>query len=165
MAAAYPAEPFKQADSLLTGMIESYRGSTDAADMADIQSLLETTVKIARDREYRVHNNIKELSQKVAGANDQQQQLQLRQKQLLANKEQLVEQQQVVEPDKLNRITLYANITGVAFEYSSLGEQLLQATVSDSVRGEVRPVSIDRSQPTFEQVNALWDEIPCPVLE
>jgi hypothetical protein len=59
MAAAYPAEPFKQADSLLTGMIESYRGSTDAADMADIQSLLETTVKIARDREYRVHNNIK----------------------------------------------------------------------------------------------------------
>lgn len=64
-----------------------------------------------------------------------------------------------------NRITLYANITGVAFEYSSLGEQLLQATVSDSVRGEVRPVSIDRSQPTFEQVNALWDEIPCPVLE
>lgn len=206
MAAAYPAEPFKQADSLLTGMIESYRGSTDAADMADIQSLLETTVKIARDREYRVHNNIKELSQKVAGleaaavysdakasheqrmtainssiaevqqevhrvntdirgANDQQQQLQQRQKQLLANKEQLVEQQQVVEPDKLNRITLYANITGVAFEYSSLGEQLLLATVSDSVRGEVRPVSIDRSQPTFEQVNALWDEIPCPVLE
>jgi hypothetical protein len=59
MAAAYPAEPFKQADSLLTGMIESYRGSTDAADMLDIQSLLETTVKIAKDREYRVHNNIK----------------------------------------------------------------------------------------------------------
>jgi hypothetical protein len=59
MAAAYPAEPFKQADSLLTGMIESYRGSTDAADMVDIQSLLETTVKIARDRECRVHNNIK----------------------------------------------------------------------------------------------------------
>lgn len=59
MAAVYPAEPFKQADSLLTGMIESYRGSTDAADMADIQSLLETTVKIAKDREYRVHNNIK----------------------------------------------------------------------------------------------------------
>uniref|UniRef100_A0A383WLM5 Kinetochore protein Spc24 n=1 Tax=Tetradesmus obliquus TaxID=3088 RepID=A0A383WLM5_TETOB len=192
MAAAYPAEPFKQADSLLTGMIESYRGSTDAADMADIQSLLETTVKIARDREYRVHNNIKELSQKVAGleaaavysdakasheqrmtainssiaeVQQEQQQLQQRQKQLLANKEQLVEQQQVVEPDKLNRITLYANITGVAFEYSSLGEQLLQATVSDSVRGEVRPVSIDRSQPTFEQVNALWNEIPCPALE
>jgi hypothetical protein len=64
-----------------------------------------------------------------------------------------------------NRITLYANITGVAFEYSSLGELLLQATVSDSVRGEVRPVSIDRSQPTFALVNKLWDEIPCPSLE
>jgi hypothetical protein len=35
------------------------------------------------------------------GANDQQEQLQQRQKQLLANKEQLVEQQRVVEPDKL----------------------------------------------------------------
>lgn len=59
MAAAYPQDPFKQADSLLTGMIESYRGSTDATDMADIQSLLETTVKIARDREFRVHNQVK----------------------------------------------------------------------------------------------------------
>jgi hypothetical protein len=35
------------------------------------------------------------------GANDQQAQLQQRQKQLLVNKEQLVEQQRVVEPDKL----------------------------------------------------------------
>jgi hypothetical protein len=35
------------------------------------------------------------------GANDQQVQLQQRQKQLLVNKEQLVEQQRVVEPDKL----------------------------------------------------------------
>jgi hypothetical protein len=64
-----------------------------------------------------------------------------------------------------NRITLYANITGVAFEYSSFGEQLLQATVSDSARGEVRPVSIDRSQPSFDLVNKLWEEIPCPSLE
>jgi hypothetical protein len=64
-----------------------------------------------------------------------------------------------------NRITLYANITGVAFEYSSLGQQLLQATVSDSVRGEVRPVSIDRSQPSFDAVNKLWEDISCTSLE
>lgn len=57
--AAYPQDPFKQADSLLTGLIESYRGSTDAPDIADIQSLVETTVKIARDREYRIHTEVK----------------------------------------------------------------------------------------------------------
>jgi hypothetical protein len=58
-----------------------------------------------------------------------------------------------------NRITLYANITGLSFEYSSLGQRLLEATVSDFAKGEVRPVSIDRSQPTFELVNKLWEEI------
>lgn len=57
--ATYPQEPFKQADSLLTGLIDSYRGAADAQDIADIQSLVETTVKIARDREYRVHNDIR----------------------------------------------------------------------------------------------------------
>jgi hypothetical protein len=56
---AYPAEPFKQADSLLTGLMESYRGSRDAADMMDIQSLLDTTMRIARDREYNVQQSIK----------------------------------------------------------------------------------------------------------
>lgn len=58
-AASYPHEPFAQAENLLSGLIDSYRGSTDAADMADIQSMVETTVRIAQDREFRVHNNIK----------------------------------------------------------------------------------------------------------
>lgn len=57
--AAYPQEPFKQANSLLTGLIESYRGSTDAQDIGDIKSLVENTVKIARDREYRVQNDVR----------------------------------------------------------------------------------------------------------
>ncbi len=59
MMAAYPQEPFKQADSLLVGLLESYRGSIDAQDIADVQSLVETTVRIARDREYRIQNDVK----------------------------------------------------------------------------------------------------------
>lgn len=58
-AAAYPAEPFAQADSLMAGLIDSYRSSSDAADMADIQRMVETTVRIAQDREFRVAASIK----------------------------------------------------------------------------------------------------------
>lgn len=58
-AAAYPAEPFAQADSLMAGLIDSYHSSSDAADMADIRRMVETTVKIAQDREFRVAASIK----------------------------------------------------------------------------------------------------------
>jgi hypothetical protein len=58
-ASSYPQEPFAQAESLIAGLLDSYRSSSDAADMADISSMVETTIKIAQDREFRVHNSIK----------------------------------------------------------------------------------------------------------
>jgi len=59
MAAPYPSEPFAQADDLLTGLIESYRSSSDAADMAYIQNVVDNVVKTAQDREFRVQDSIK----------------------------------------------------------------------------------------------------------
>lgn len=59
MAAIYPNEPFAQAESLLTGLIDNYRSSSDPSDIADISNLVETAVKIAREREFRVQDSIK----------------------------------------------------------------------------------------------------------
>lgn len=59
MAASYPNEPFAQAENLLTGLIDSYKGARDAADLADIQSMVENAVKAAQDREFRVQDSIK----------------------------------------------------------------------------------------------------------
>jgi hypothetical protein len=59
MAAIYPNEPFAQAESLLTGLIDNYRSSSDPSDIADIRNLVETAVKIAREREFRVQDSIK----------------------------------------------------------------------------------------------------------
>jgi hypothetical protein len=59
MAAIYPNEPFSQAESLLTGLIDNYRSSSDPSDIADIGNLVETAVKIAREREFRVQDSIK----------------------------------------------------------------------------------------------------------
>ncbi|KAF8071112.1 hypothetical protein HT031_001194 [Scenedesmus sp. PABB004] len=201
--ASYPAEPFKQADSLLTGLLESYRSSSDASDIADIQSLLETTVKIARDREFKVSASIKELSHKVTeleaaavysdakaahearmaqinkaiaevqlevqqvsadirGASDQQEGLKARQQQLQADREQLAELQQVVEPDMLKRISLYAHISGLGFDYATLAQPLLRATVSDTAAADIRRVEFDTAAPPLEAVNALWADIPVP---
>lgn len=55
----YPDEPFAQADSLLTGLIENYRSSSDPSDMAEIQNMVEEAVRTAKDREFRVQDSIK----------------------------------------------------------------------------------------------------------
>lgn len=57
--ASYPDEPFGQANSLLTGLIENYRSSSDANDLADIQNMVEEAVRTAQDREFRVQDSIK----------------------------------------------------------------------------------------------------------
>jgi hypothetical protein len=56
---AYPDEPFGQANSLLTGLIENYRSFSDANDLADIQNMVEEAVRTAQDREFRVQDSIK----------------------------------------------------------------------------------------------------------
>lgn len=55
----YPDEPFAQAESLLTGLLENYRSSSDPSDMADIQTMVEEAVRTAKDREFRVQDSIK----------------------------------------------------------------------------------------------------------
>lgn len=59
MASSHPSEHFAQADSLLTGIIDNYRNSADATEMAEVVSMLEHAVRVARDREFRVQDSIK----------------------------------------------------------------------------------------------------------
>jgi hypothetical protein len=204
--AAYLHEPFTQADSLLTGLLESYRSSTDASDVADIQKLVETTVKIARDREFRAQSLIKELSSKVAAAEtaavytdakaqheqkiseinnniadmqqsvqlaredivcskDQQLELQTVQKQLQADRQRWMQQEQDPEPLVLRLISMYAHISGMSFDYSTLDKPVTKAEVTGFIEAGIRNISIDRQQSAYDAVNKLWDQIPCPKLE
>ena len=57
--ASYPAEPFGHADNLLTGLIDSYKNSRNAGDIAGIQKDVENAVKLAQDREFRVQDSIR----------------------------------------------------------------------------------------------------------
>lgn len=59
MASHQLPEHFAQADSLLTGIIDNYRNSADASEMAEVVSMLEHAVNVARDREFRVQDSIK----------------------------------------------------------------------------------------------------------
>ncbi len=56
---AHTSEHFAQADSLLTGIIDNYRNSADASEMAEVVSMLEHAVRVAKDREFRVQDSIK----------------------------------------------------------------------------------------------------------
>lgn len=201
----YPDEPFAQAESLLTGLIENYRSSSDPSDMADIQTMVEEAVRTAKDREFRVQDSIKELSQKVAtaeadavysdartqheqrmkeintvilgvqqevqqlnsdlrGANDQQSVLQQKQKQLEDSKQELTKMREEAEPDRLQRISLYAHITGLAFDYNTLDQPVTQASIADADDGAIRSVPIDHSRPAYEVANMLWDNMDTPQL-
>lgn len=221
--AAYPAEPFKQADSLLSGLLESYRSSSDAADAADIRSLVETTIKIARDREFRPQALIRELAAKVAASeaagdagdakaahkarmdgldggiarmqaavqgvrgdlerlSDQQAGLQAARGELAATQAQLAGQLADPEPLLLKVISLYAHVSGLAFDYASLDGPVISGQVTGFPEAGIRHVSVRQagaassgssgagagsggsSGADFESVNALWAAIPCPGL-
>lgn len=63
------------------------------------------------------------------------------------------------------RISLYAHITDIMFDYGSLGGPVTKATVSDSSNGEIRDVTLDKQENHYEAVNKLWDQITCPVVQ
>lgn len=206
MAAPYPSEPFAQADDLLTGLIESYRSSSDAADMAYIQNVVDNVVKTAQDREFRVQDSIKELTQRVAsaeaaavyddaraqheqhmreingaiagvqqevqelnndvrGANDQRAALQQKQKQLQQSKRELARLQAVAEPEKVQRISLYVHISGLVFDYATLGKPTTTATISDRSDAEIRSVSFDNRASAYDKANMLWEAMDTPELQ
>lgn len=62
------------------------------------------------------------------------------------------------------RISLYAHITGLAFDYNSLDQQVTQASIADADDGAIRSVPIDHSRPAYEVANMLWDNMDTPQL-
>lgn len=62
------------------------------------------------------------------------------------------------------RISLYAHITGLSFDYHTLDKPVTQATIADKADSEIRSVAIDHSGSAYETANMLWDNMDTPHL-
>lgn len=60
------------------------------------------------------------------------------------------------------RISLYAHITGLTFDYHTLDQPVTQATIADKADSEIRSVPIDHSRPAYDIANMLWDSMDTP---
>eukprot|EP00878_Enallax_costatus_P031556 GHUV01034513.1.p1 GENE.GHUV01034513.1~~GHUV01034513.1.p1 ORF type:complete len:153 (+),score=78.77 GHUV01034513.1:590-1048(+) len=136
-----------------------------AAVYSDAKALHEQNVAEINKAIADVQQDVQRVHSSISGTHEQQAELQKQQQQLLADRDELLRLQQVVEPDKLKRISLYAHITGILFDYGSLGGPTIKATVSDSVNGEIRDVTLDNKENCCEAVNKLWEQIPCPEVQ
>lgn len=63
------------------------------------------------------------------------------------------------------RISLYVHISGLVFDYATLGKPTTTATISDKSDAEIRCVSIDNSASAYDQANMLWEAMDTPELQ
>lgn len=62
-------------------------------------------------------------------------------------------------------ISLYAHVSGLAFDFNTFDAPVTHVTLSDKRDGELRSMTLDRSRPAFELANMLWDNMDTPQLQ
>jgi hypothetical protein len=62
-------------------------------------------------------------------------------------------------------ISLYAHVSGLAFDFNTFDAPVTHVTLSDKKDGELRSMTLDRSRPAYELANMLWDNMDTPQLQ